>query len=284
MRERKVVGILLLFSAFIALTTCQLQFNKAGNALTLQILIPANASRGAENLATNAKSLAGGTSVTVKITTQAGATWANSGPIAINGKTSVDYTFLMPPSGTYQVSAQLLDGSGNVLSQASTTFTVPTQTNPVVLTISGASGGIQLAWGTDGVTFGNPITNGVTSVAYPFELYAGVQIYYYQITNTSPTEQLRVGPLTITNNTSSGLFSVNVPPSPAVPPSSTETFEIEASYIGTGTYTETVTLDTSSTNPPDQTFTFTVTDSQCQSSRGSIAQEPRRRAVPCRGR
>jgi hypothetical protein len=129
-----------------------------------------------------------------------------------------------------------------------------------------ASGGIQLAWGTDGSTFPNSITNGTTSVGYTHVYSTDVwpQVYYFQITNTSPTGQLGVGPLTITNNTSSGLFSVNVPPSSPVPPSSTETFEIEASYIGGAkTYTETVTLDTTSTNPPDQAFTFTVTDFQC---------------------
>jgi len=271
MRERKAIRILLLFSAFILLTTCQLQFNKSkGNSLALQILIPGNASggaRGTPTLARNAKDLSGGTSVMVTITKE-GATSGVQQSTSINGRTSIDFTFTLSSPGSYQVSALMLGASGHSLSQATAQFTLPTGDYPVVVTMptTAASGGIQLAWGTDGSTFPNPITNASTSVSYPFEFSGSQpQIYYYQITNTSPTEPLGLGPLTITNNTSTGVFSVNVPPSaPVVPPSGTEEFEIAAAYIGGNkTYTETVTLNTSSTNPPDETFTFTVTDSQC---------------------
>src|SRR5208282_3050577 len=138
MSKRKAIGVFLVFFVSILLTTCELQLNKASNSLTLRILIPGSASGGARNTpttATNAKSLAGGASVQVTILTLAGAPWQSSESIPIGGKTSVDYTFVLPPPGTYQVSASLFDGSGNLLAQASTSFTVPTQTSPVVLTI-----------------------------------------------------------------------------------------------------------------------------------------------------
>ena len=86
----------------------------------------------------SAKDVAGpsGASVQVAIQTQAGVPWANSEPIATGGKTSVNFTVPLPPPGAYQASAQLMDASGNLLSQAGpTSFTVPTQTNPVVLTM-----------------------------------------------------------------------------------------------------------------------------------------------------
>ena len=172
MCERKVIGVSLLFFAFILLTTCQLQLNKAGNGFTLRVLIPGNASDGIKStptLASNAKDLSGGTSVTVTIITQTGSTWASSGLISIGGKTSVDYSVVLPPPGVYQVSAQLLDGSGNVISQASTTFTVPSQTNLVVLTMTSAAplgGGIQLAWSANVSGPFTAITNGDYSVRY----------------------------------------------------------------------------------------------------------------------
>jgi len=269
MCERKVIGIPLLFFAFILLTTCQLQLNKAGNGFTLRVLIPGNAdgTKSTPTLASNAKDLSGGTSVTVTIITQTGSTWASSGLISIGGKTSVDYSVVLPPPGVYQVSAQLLDGSGNVVSQASTTFTVPSQTNLVVLTMTPAAplgGGIQLAWSANISGPFTAITNGGATPGAYTNVYSDStwpEIDYYQITNTSSTESLGVGPVTVTNNTGS-VFSVNVPPTSPVPPNGTEIFEVQAVYEGGNTYTETVTLKTTSTNPPDQTFTFTVTDFQ----------------------
>jgi len=70
-REQRAIGILL-FCAFILLTTCQLQFNKAGNGLALRIVVPASSdgSTSIPALGANGKYLLGGTSVTVMITTQ----------------------------------------------------------------------------------------------------------------------------------------------------------------------------------------------------------------------
>ena len=81
MSKRKTIGVFLLFFVSIILTTCELQSNKAGNSLTLQILIPGSASGAAKStrtLATNAKSLEGGASVQVTILTEAGTPWQSS--------------------------------------------------------------------------------------------------------------------------------------------------------------------------------------------------------------
>jgi hypothetical protein len=109
MRQRRVIGILLLVFTFILLITCQLQLNKSNNALTLRIVVPESASSGAKGatLATNGKSLAGGSNVTVTIT-QGSTTWASPPPVAINGNSSVDVSVVSPPAGTYQLSANSL--------------------------------------------------------------------------------------------------------------------------------------------------------------------------------
>jgi hypothetical protein len=136
MHERKVIMMLIFFCASILLSTCQLQLNKASSSLTIKIVVPAGSGRSKSIpvLGTNGKDLSGGTSVTATIS-QGSTTYATSPSVAINGNTSVDISFVLPPPGMYQLSAKLLDGSGNTISQASTTFTVPTQINPVVLTM-----------------------------------------------------------------------------------------------------------------------------------------------------
>ncbi len=164
------MGVFLLFFVSIILTTCELQSNKAGNSLTLQILIPGSASGAAKStrtLATNAKSLAGGASVQVTILTEAGTPWQSSEPISTVGKTSVDYTFVLPPPGTYQVSASLFDGSGNLLAQASTSFKVPTQTNPVVLTL------------VNNANLSNMVITDSTGTTYPYEPAFSPTTYTY---------------------------------------------------------------------------------------------------------
>ena len=192
-------------------------------------------------------------------------------PYSITGTNSADFSAqgsglsLAPGSSTTFNSTF----TPSILGGETATGTVNSDAGSFSFPLNGtgaASGGVQLAWGTNGSTFPNPITNGVTSVGYT-HVYSSdgwPQVYYFQIKNTSPTAQLGVGSLTITTNTGS-LFAVSgSPPSPAVPANGTETFAIEASaYLGvTKTYTETVALRTSSTNTPDQTFSFTVTDFQ----------------------
>jgi hypothetical protein len=137
MSEREAAISVLLFSAFMVLTTCQLQFNKStGSSLALQVVIPGTASsgtRGTPAVGANGKDIAGGASLAVTITPPQGAAQTLSAPI--NGKTSVDFSFNLFSSGTYQITAQMLDGSGNLLSTASTQANVPMGNYPVVLTM-----------------------------------------------------------------------------------------------------------------------------------------------------
>ena len=128
MHERKAIRFLLLFSAFMILTTCQFQFNNEGKGLGIRLLVPASVSGGARS-ANGAKSLAGGTGVTLTITTQAGTQWATSPLLDINGS-SVSYSFSLPPTGSYLASAELFGGSGSLISQASTPFSVPGPNQP----------------------------------------------------------------------------------------------------------------------------------------------------------
>ncbi len=124
------------------LATCELQSNQS-KGLSLRVVnVPKSISSGARNVAAlsaaSAKDIAGpgGATVVVTILTGTGAPWTSSEPISTNGKTSVDFAVPLPPPGAYQASAILQDASGNLLSQTGpTSFTVPTQTNPVVLTM-----------------------------------------------------------------------------------------------------------------------------------------------------
>ena len=141
MCERRAIKLLMLLAILILLNTCELQSNKAGNGLALRVNVPASISaHRIAAIATNARDIGGpsGANVQVTILTGTGAPWDSSEPISTSGKTSVDFTFPLPPPGAYQASAQLLDATGTVLDQAGpTSFTVPPQTNPVVLTIPG---------------------------------------------------------------------------------------------------------------------------------------------------
>jgi hypothetical protein len=136
MNARKVTEVLLFLSFFFILSTCQVQYTNSVNTLTVRFLIPAlpvQVTESTPTLATNAEGVAGGTSLTLTILTQTGAAWASSASMPVRGKTSIDYSFVLPAPGAYQVSAQLQDGSGNLLSQVRTHFVVPTQTSPLVV-------------------------------------------------------------------------------------------------------------------------------------------------------
>jgi len=134
MRERKAIGVLLLFSAFILLNTCQLQFNKsAGNNVALRVVVPGGASGGGKSVP-GSKSLAFGASLTVTIT-QEGTTFSTQQTVSLNGNTSIDFSFSLPSSGTYDVSALMEDASGDTLAQNTTKLTVPAGSYPVVLTL-----------------------------------------------------------------------------------------------------------------------------------------------------
>jgi hypothetical protein len=84
----------------------------------------------------------------------------------------------------------------------------------------------------------------------------------FRITNNDvalPLALVGATPLTMTN--ASGAFSITTyPSSPVSLDGGTTLFVIQMNFIGQGTYNETVTLKTS--DPSNQTFTFTVTGNQ----------------------
>src|SRR5208283_4789833 len=99
MRERRAIGVLLLFAALIVLNTCQLQFNKSnGNNVALRVVVPGGPSGGGKS-APGSKSLAFGASLAVTI--KQGTTIISQQTVSLNGGTSVDFSFSMPSSGTY---------------------------------------------------------------------------------------------------------------------------------------------------------------------------------------
>ena len=194
MCERRAIKLLMLLAILILLNTCELQSNKAGNGLALRVNVPASISaHRIAAIATNARDIGGpsGANVQVTILTGTGAPWDSSEPISTSGKTSVDFTFPLPPPGAYQASAQLLDATGTVLDQAGpTSFTVPPQTNPVVLTIPGANLYTMVFTSSSSVdqlsnpTTGNPVT--FSPIIYTYEiLYPGAPVTL-TLTTVSP--------------------------------------------------------------------------------------------------
>jgi hypothetical protein len=170
--------------AFSVLTTCQLQLNQF-KGLALQVIVPKGVSSGARSVVAgtaNARDVAGpsGANVQVTIQTQAGAPWQSSEPIPTSGKTSVDFAFPLPPPGTYKASVSLFDGSGNLLSQAGPiSFSVPAQTNPVVITMPSNllnvvitdNTALNLGWNDQGLSGPfSPVTYTQTTYTYSSSL------------------------------------------------------------------------------------------------------------------
>jgi len=210
------------------------------------------------------------TDFTVKNVGTGTLTLDSSTPYSISGTNATDF------SASGSGGASLGPGASAAFSVQFTPSTIGAETAMAVVksdqgnqsfNLSGTgapSGGVQLAWGTDGSTFQNSISNGSTSVGYThvYSTDGWPQVYYFQISNTSSSQPLGIGTVSVTTATGTA-FSVNSTPSPSVPASGAETFQIEAAYLGGGkTYTETVTMKTSSTTTSDQTFSFTVTDFQ----------------------
>jgi hypothetical protein len=135
MRKRLVIGTLLMFSALILLTTCQFQFNKSpGNNVSLQIEVPKGVSSVGKTVAASARSLANGSSVVVTIS-QEGTAFTTQQTVAINGQSSIDVSFSLSATGTYDVTAMMKDAGGNTLAQGTTKLTVPAGNYPVVLSM-----------------------------------------------------------------------------------------------------------------------------------------------------
>jgi hypothetical protein len=143
MRQRNIVGIFLILGGLVLLTTCQMQFNKSnGDSLALQVVN---------------KSVVGGSSITVTIS-QGAANIAQQ-TLPISGKTSIDFAFSMPPTGTYTVAAVLLNSSGVTINQASSELKIPMGNYPVVLTFPVLVTGITIVPGTP--SDGSSVISGV---------------------------------------------------------------------------------------------------------------------------
>lgn len=253
MHERKAIRFLLLFSAFMILTTCQFQFNNEGKGLGIRLLVPASVSGGARST-NGAKSLAGGTGVTLTITTQAGTQWATSPLLDINGS-SVSYSFSLPPTGSYLASAELFGGSGSLISQASTPFSVPVQTNPVTLSVS--SGQVVVSYFPAGPT--NPST--AVSQGFTYAINALGTPIVFQVNNADSSNTLYPfgsSPVTMTDTYGEYIISSQLPSTP-IPPGGTADFAIEMVNNSGPSGSETVTLRTS--DPSNTPFVFLVNPS-----------------------
>jgi hypothetical protein len=143
MSGQRAIGTFLLFSiVVIALTTCEMQLNKSGNALTLRfVLIHGNTGGGAQSASTvtsKAKVILP-ISQSLTVTISEGTAIEAQTTVAIaSGQPSVDVSFNSVAPGSYTVSAQAYDGpngSGNLLSHVSTQLNVTPGMNPVTLTM-----------------------------------------------------------------------------------------------------------------------------------------------------
>jgi hypothetical protein len=185
MRTWKAVAASLLFLFFVLLTTCQMQFNNSsGNNFALRIVLPGNGSSGGKTLLAGARSLAGGDNLTVTIT-QEGTSFSAQQTASLTGQTSVDFSFNLSSTGTYDVLAVMKDASGNTLAQSTSKFTVPMGNYPVVLTMMSPN-------------LLNAVVADSTGVTYPFSPSFDPTTYtgYFVSLTSSP-----IAPYTLTLTT-----------------------------------------------------------------------------------
>ncbi len=133
MRGRKGIAASLLLSALVLLNTCQMQFNKSSGNVALRVVIPAGMTGGGKSVP-GSKSLTNGTTLTVTIS-QEGTSFTTQQTVPINGGSSIDFSFSLSSTGTYDVSAVMEDASGDTLAQNTTKLTVPAGNYPVILTM-----------------------------------------------------------------------------------------------------------------------------------------------------
>jgi trimeric autotransporter adhesin len=150
--------------------------------------------------------------------------------------------------------------SPTTLTTETATLTVTADEAAYTVTVSGtgtASGTLQAEFDGDGYL---SLSNGDT-VSMPSLYGSGTSSMSFRLTDTSTTGSLVLVGATpsITNDT--GAFAITtMPVSPLTANGGSTIFVIEMSWIGAGTYSETVTLKTSDAS--NQTFTFTVSGGQ----------------------
>ncbi len=238
----------LFFSALIVLTTCQLQFNKStGYNVALQVVVPPTGSAGAKStrvLGTNGKDLAGGTSLTVTITPPSGSPQTLS--TSIGRKSIVDFSFNLSSSGTYQVSVNMLDGSGDLLSTVSTKFAVPTGNYPVVLNLPSNLLTAVFTWVGSGPQSLTPAF-GPTIYSYTSASEATGNNYTLTLTTVDPSSMLSV---TETDPGIAGSPFIDLPPGSSS--GSTCSLHVDS------TPANTVTIVVTAPNGVTQNYTLTI--------------------------
>jgi large repetitive protein len=188
-------------------------------------------------------------------------------PVSVTGTNAADFAVSQPAIST-------------VARGLSTTFTV--QFNPSVVaketaqvaiasaagsytfTVSGGgvySGTLSMSYSTDGSSPPTSLPPAAPPVTFPaLAAVDGFKTVAFIVTDSSATDPLALignTPVVVTNAT--GAFSVVTKPVSPVQPQGSTQFVIQETYLGPGTYTETVTVKTSDSSGP---FTFTITGTQ----------------------
>jgi hypothetical protein len=195
------------------------------------------------------------------------ATLSGGGPVSISGTNAGDFqvssqastTIAGGASTTFSVVFSPLTNSAET---AQAQFTSQLGTYTINLNGTGTSGGsLQVSYiGVNGspVIIPNKGTMSFGSLAGPAGNTTSVTFTIANADVKVPLALVGVSPLTITNNTLA--FSITTSPASPVAPNGSTTFVVQEVYIKTGSYPETVTLQTSDAS--NQIFTFTVNGPQ----------------------
>jgi hypothetical protein len=189
--------------------------------------------------------------------------FSGTSPVSVSGTNAADFTISSQPaasevtSGSSTTFAVQFNPSG--VTKESAQVSVVSSTGTFTFAVSGTganSGTLGMTYnGSTALTQGATVTfPGVTS-ASPY------QTVTFEIANSNSTEPLSLlgsAPVVVTNTT--GAYSiVTKPVSPVQPQGGHTELVIQESFLGPGTYTETVTVKTSDSSGP---LTFTITGTQ----------------------
>jgi hypothetical protein len=185
--------------------------------------------------------LGGGTNLTVTIIPPQGATQTLS--TSINGKSSIDFSFSLSSSGSYQVTAEMLDGSGTLLSTVSTQLTVPSGNYPVVLIMpSNLLSAVLTSFGSPW-----PLTPPFSPTIYSYTSNPFYPPFTLTLTTVDPNA-------TITSVTESGFYPSGAPFTIVDTPTGS-TYPLTLPGVPTTTVTIVVTAADGTTT---QTYTMTL--------------------------
>jgi trimeric autotransporter adhesin len=192
----------------------------------------------------------------------ASASLTGSSPLSITGSASADFTVSAPSSTVLAAGSSTtfeVTWSPTTAAAETAQVSLSSDAGTFTLTLTGTgttSGQLTMTYNGDGFM---TLSNGGT-VSFPALYGSGSTFLVFRIGNADASAPLvlAVGTPTITSGT--GAFSITSRPYASVPHGGYTDFIIEFSWVGSGTYAETVTLKTS--DPTTPTFTFTVTGDQ----------------------